>query len=226
MEWIKLLGIVIVILGFALKMDAILIILTAAIVTALTGGLGIRGLLETLGGSFVSNRAMTIFILIMLVTGTLERNGLREAAAALMRKLKGASSGMVIGAYGVLRSIFASFNVSFGGVAGFVRPIVMPMAIGAVEEEGNEPNEEHVEALKGMSSGMENIAWFFCQVLFVGGAGGLLVQSTLEQLGYEVALIDLAKVEIPVAIFCVLVAIVFYYLKDKKLRKKYYGEKK
>jgi Predicted membrane protein len=226
MEWIKLLGIVIVIVGFALKMDAILIILVAAITTAFTGGLGVQGLLETLGTSFVNNRNMAIFILIMLVTGTLERNGLKEAAASLMKKMKGASSGMVIGAYGVMRSVFGAFNVSFGGVAGFVRPIIMPMATSAIEASGKEPKEEHVEELKGMASGMENIAWFFCQVLFVGGSGGLLVQSTLDSLGYEVSLLDLAKAEIPVAVFCVTVAIIFYYFKDKKLRKKYYGDKK
>lgn len=226
MELLKLLGILIVIVGFALKLDSILIILAAAIVTAIVGNLGAAGLLETLGTSFVANRSMAIFILIMLVTGTLERNGLKNAAAALIGKIKNASSGAVIGAYGVMRGIFAAFNVSFGGVAGFVRPIIMPMANGAIEAKGETPNEEHVEKLKGMASGMENIAWFFCQVLFVGGAGGLLVQSTLDPLGYKVELIDLAKVEIPVGIFAVIVGIVYYYLKDKKLRKKHYGDEK
>lgn len=223
MELIKLLGILIVIIGFALKKDSILIILTAAIVTAFVGGLGVRGLLETLGTSFVANRSMAIFIIIMLVTGTLERNGLKAAAADLIGRVKGASPGMVIGLYGIMRGIFAAFNVSFGGVAGFVRPIIMPMATGAVESTGESINEEHLEQIKGMASGMENIAWFFCQVLFVGGAGGLLVQSTLASLGYQVELIDLVKVEIPVALAALAVAIVYYYLKDKKLRKKYYS---
>ena len=86
--------------------------------------------------------------------------------------------------------------------------------------------KEHVEELKGMASGMENIAWFFCQVLFIGGAGGLLVQSTLEPLGYTVELVDLAKVEIPVGIFAAVLAIVYYILKDKSLRKKYYKSTK
>lgn len=226
MELIKLLGILIVIIGFALKKDSILIILLASIVTAIVGGLGVTGLLETLGTSFVSNRSMAIFILIMVLTGTLERNGLKDAAAHLIGRIKNASSGAVIAAYGVMRGIFAAFNVSFGGVAGFVRPIIMPMATGAIEAKGVKPNEEHVEELKGMASGMENVAWFFCQVLFVGGSGAILVQSTLKTLGYEVELIDLAKVEIPVAVFCVVVAIVYYYMKDKKLRKKYYGDKK
>ena len=180
MELLKLLGIVIVIAGFALKLDSILVILVAAVVTALVGGLGPVTLLETLGSTFVANRSMAIFIIVMLVTGTLERNGLREAAAALIGKFKGATSGLVIGIYGVMRSIFAAFNVGFGGVAGFVRPVIMPMAEGAIVAQGYEPNEEHVEELKGMASGMENITWFFGQVLFVGGSGGLLVQSTLS----------------------------------------------
>ena len=88
MELLKLLGIVIVIAGFALKLDSILVILVAAVVTALVGGLGPVTLLETLGSTFVANRSMAIFIIVMLVTGTLERNGLREAAAALIGKFK------------------------------------------------------------------------------------------------------------------------------------------
>ena len=194
MELLKLLGIVIVIAGFALKLDSILVILVAAVVTALVGGLGPVTLLETLGSTFVANRSMAIFIIVMLVTGTLERNGLREAAAALIGKFKGATSGLVIGIYGVMRSIFAAFNVGFGGVAGFVRPVIMPMAEGAIVAQGYEPNEEHVEELKGMAAGMENITWFFGQVLFVGGSGGLLVQSTLAGLGIEVELAQLAAI--------------------------------
>lgn len=225
MELLKLLGILIVIIGFALKLDSILIIVAAAIVTALVGGLGIEGLLTTFGTSFVNNRSMAIFILIMLVTGTLERNGLKNAAGALIGRIKNASAGAVIGAYGVMRGIFAAFNVSFGGVAGFVRPIIMPMVEGAVKSQGHEPDKEHLEELKGMASGMENISWFFGQVLFVGGAGALLVKSTLEPLGYKVELLDLAKVELPVGIAAVIIGIVYYFLKDRKLTAKYYKEK-
>ena len=42
-ELIKLVGVVIVILGFALKLDSILIIFLALISTGLVGGLGIDG---------------------------------------------------------------------------------------------------------------------------------------------------------------------------------------
>ena len=221
MEYLKLLGIVIIIVGFALKLDSILIIVAAALVTAIAGGLGPVELLETLGSNFLANRSMAIFIIIMLVTGTLERNGLREAAAALIGKFRGATSGLVIGIYGVMRAIFAAFNVGFGGVAGFVRPVIMPMVEGAVTARGKKLQEEHLEELKGMAAGMENVTWFFGQVLFVGGSGAILVQNTLEGLGYEVELGSLAAVEIPVCVIATTLTIIFYYLKDKRMLKKY-----
>ena len=40
---------------------------------------------------------------------------------------------LIIALYGLMRVVFAAFNVSFCGVAGFVRPVIMPMAIGAIE---------------------------------------------------------------------------------------------
>ena len=108
-------------------------------------------------------------------------------------------------------------------MAGFVRPVLLPMAEGAIESHGHEPDEKHMEDIKGMASSMENITWFFFQVLFVGGAGGILVQTTLKSLGYEVELIELAAAEIPIAIIALVVASVYYITKDKKLMKKYYG---
>lgn len=226
MELIKLVGVLIVIVGFALKLDSILIIFLALIATGLAGGLGIDGLLEAIGTNFVANRSMAIFIMILLVTGVLEKNGLREAAANLIRKVKGATAGKVIAAFGVMRAAFAAFNVGFGGVAGFVRPVLLPMAEAAVTNQGHEMNEQHFEDIKGMSSAMENFMWFFFQVLFVGGSGGILVQTTLASLGYEVDLLSLAAAEIPVAIAALVVSCVVTVMKDNKLSKKYYGNKK
>ena len=220
MELLKLLGILIVVIGFVLKLDSILIIMIAAIVTALVAGMDPVTFLETLGSSFVANRSMCVFVMVMVVTGTLERNGLKQAAANLMKKFNNASAGVVLAIYGVFRLVFAAFNVSFGGVAGFVRPIVLPMATAAAKKNGKKISEKYEENLKGMASGMENIAWFFGQVLFVGTSGMILVQSTLAGLGYNVELVDLMKVQIPVAIIAVAVAIVYYYLKDKQLSRK------
>ena len=211
MELIKLLGVLIVIVGFALKLDSILIIFLALITTGIVGGLGVGGLLETIGTNFVANRSMAIFMMILLVTGTLERNGLREAAANLIKKVKSATAGKLIAVYGVLNGLFGAFNVGFGGVAGFIRPVLLPMAEGAIENKEGTVNEEHLEEVKGLAAAMQNFTWFFFQVLFVGGAGG-----------YEVSLIDLAAVEIPVALFSLVVSCVYIIVKDNRISKKYY----
>ena len=221
MEYLKLIGILIVVVGFALKLDSILIIFLAAVSTALVSGLGVSGLLEAFGQNFVANRSMAIFIMILLVTGTLERNGLREAAATFIRKFKNVTVGRLLCIYGAMRAFFGAFNVGFGGVPGFVRPVLLPMEEGAAANEKGEVDPEYLEEIKGMSSALENITWFFFQVLFVGGSGALLVQSTLKGLGYEVELIDLARVEIPIALIALVVACIYFTLKDRKLRDKY-----
>ena len=215
MELIKLLGVLIVIVGFALKLDSILIIFLALIATGIVGGLGVGGLLETIGTNFVANRSMAIFIMILLVTGTLERNGLREAAANLIRKVKSATAGKLVAVYGMLNALFG---------AGFIRPVLLPMIEGAISNKEGKANEDHVEEAKGLAVAMQNFTWFFFQVLFVGGAGGILVQTTLAGLGYEVELIDLAAAEIPVALVALVVSCAFVIVKDNKLMKKYYGK--
>ena len=173
MELLKLLGIVIVVVGFACKLDSILVIMVAAVATALVAGMDPVSFLETMG---------------------------------------------------VFRVVFAAFNVGFGGVAGFVRPVVMPMAQAAVESDGKKIAPEQLENIKGMAAGMENITWFFGQMLFVGGAGALLVQNTLEPLGYHVELIGLASVAVAPAIIATIAAIVYYQVLDRKDTKRYHSE--
>ena len=59
MEWIKLIGILIIIIGFILKFDTIAIILIAAVVTGLVAGMDIVEVLSTLGKAFVDQRLVT-----------------------------------------------------------------------------------------------------------------------------------------------------------------------
>lgn len=220
---LSLIGVLIVIIGFTMKLDSILIIVLASAVTALCGGLSIPEFLETFGSTFVANRSMNMFIITMLLTGTLERNGLKSAAANLITKIKGASSGLVISIYAIFRFVTAAFNINFGGVAGFIRPVLIPMATGAVTGKNLEMTEEYEESLKCVCSATENMAWFFGQLLFVGGGGNLLIQSTLANAGYAVELIDIAKVQIPVAIFAAVICCVYVMIEDKKMFTKTYG---
>ena len=52
-ELVKLLGIIVVIVGFTLKLDSILTILIAAVTTAVIAGMDPIVFLQTLGKSFV-----------------------------------------------------------------------------------------------------------------------------------------------------------------------------
>lgn len=218
---IKLIGVLIVIIGFALRFNSIGIVIIAGFITSLVAGMSIPEFLTLLGKTFVGTRYMAMFIMIIPVIGVLERNGMKQSAAKAIGKIKNATPGKVIAAYAVFRTIFAAFNVSFGGVAGFVRPVVYPMAVGAIEETGNEVSEKDDEDIKGMCGAIENVTWFFGQVLFVAGAGVLLVKGTLDPLGYEVIPIDSVKAELPVAIVAVVVACTLFLIKDKKIMKNY-----
>ncbi len=70
---IKLIGIIIVIIGFTLKLDTIAVVLSAGVLTGLVAGLSINEILTTLGQTFVSQRAITLFILTLPVIGMCER---------------------------------------------------------------------------------------------------------------------------------------------------------
>ncbi|HJF66937.1 MAG TPA: DUF969 family protein, partial [Staphylococcus kloosii] len=60
MEWLKLIGIVIIIVGFLLKIDTIAVVLIAAIVTGLVSGMDFTDILSTLGKAFTDNRLVTL----------------------------------------------------------------------------------------------------------------------------------------------------------------------
>ncbi len=218
---IKLIGILIVVLGFALKFNPIGIVMAAGFVTAMVGGMSVTAFLETLGKTFIANRYMALFMLMVPVIGFIERNGLKLAAAKAIAKLKGATPVKVIMTYGVARAFFAAFNVSFGGVAGFVRPIITPMAVGTIEKDGVKIEEKDEEDIKGMGAAIENVTWFFGQVLFLAGAGLLLVKGTLDPLGYVVDPVTAVKAEIPVLIFGLIVSGVYFTILNNKMMKKY-----
>ena len=84
----ELIGIVIVIIGFALKFDTIAVVLVAGLSTGLVAHMSLYEILEKLGSTFVSQRHMTLFILTLPVIGMCERFGLKERAITLIKNMK------------------------------------------------------------------------------------------------------------------------------------------
>lgn len=223
---LSLLGVVVVIIGFALKLEPIAIIVVSAIVTAVCGGINVVDLLTSVGTTFVANRNQLITIILMILTGTLEKNGLKEAGAALIRKAKGLTTGMLIAIWGVLDEIFIIFKIPIGGIPSYVRPILMPMTLGIIESKGYEVAPEHEETIKALYGKDYNVSNFFGQCLFAANSSVLLIQSTLASIGYEVDVMQIVVVQIPVALFAMLVNATQTLIVDGRMVKKHYPDMK
>ena len=219
-----LLGVLVVIIGCAIKLEPIAIIVVSAIVTAIFGGINVIDLLETVGTTFVANRNQLITIILMILTGTLERNGLKEAGADLIRRAKGLTTGMLIAIWGVLDEIFIIFKIPIGGIPSFVRPIMMPMTLGIIESKGYDIAPEHEETIKALYGKDYNVSNFFGQCLFAANSSVLLIQSTLASIGYDVDVMQIVMVQVPVAIFAMIVNATQTLIVDKRMIKKYYPD--
>ena len=217
MDIIKLIGVVIVVIGFALKFDTIATVVIAGIVTGLVAGMTPMEILTTLGTSFVSQRTATLFVLTLPAIGICERFGLKEKAIDFIRSIKNATTGRVILIYQAIRTLAAAFSVRLGGHPQFVRPVVVPMAEGAAAARGVEVNDEVADVIRGASAASENYGNFFAQNCFMGASGTLLIVSTLVEAGYDVTAAQIAGWSIPIAVISVIVGAVRAILLDKKL---------
>ena len=218
MEILKLIGVVIVIIGFAIKFDTIATVVIAGLATGLVAGMTPMEIFDTLGKSFISNRTATLFVLTLPVIGVCERYGLKEKAIDFIRSIKNATTGRVILIYQAIRTLAAAFSVRLGGHPQFVRPVVVPMAEGAASKYG-EVTPEVSDVIRGASAAAENYCNFYAQNCFMGASGTLLIVATLVEQGFDVSAVQIATWSIPIAVTSVLVGIVRNLMLDKKIEK-------
>ena len=219
MEYLKLIGIVIIVLGFALKFDVLATVLLAGLVTGIVAGMDIPHILSILGESFVSNRLMSIFLIIFPVIAIIERYGLKERAAYLIGKIKNASAGKVLAIHMLVRTAASAFNVRIGGHVQFVRPLILPMSEAAAKvSKQSDLSENEVEELKGHAAAVENFGNFFAQNCFAAASGVVLIQGTLSMYK-EVTLPSIAMASIPVMVITVAFTFVQVFLFDRKVKK-------
>ncbi|WP_394862759.1 DUF969 domain-containing protein [Paraclostridium bifermentans] len=218
---IKLIGILVVILGFVFKVETLFTVLVAGIATGLVAGMDIMDILNTLGQSFVDNRAVSLFIMTLPVIGILERYGLKQRAVYLIQKLGKLTTGGVFSIYMIIRQVAGALSIRISGHPQFVRPLVEPMAQAAAKSNYKNVDVKDEEAIKALSAASENYGNFYGQNLFSGSSGVLLIASTLTGFGYAVSELDIAKASIIMAVIAFLISALQNYLFDKKLNRKY-----
>ncbi len=210
-------GIVIMIFGLAFRFNALLVILLAGIVTGLVGGVGFRETIAAIGKAFVTNRYMSLFILILPVVGIMERHGLRERAGYLIGKINAATAGRICMLYMLIRQVTVAFGISLAGMPAFVRPLIAPMAEAAALH-GQEVSQETIDKIRAMAASADNIGNFFGQNIFIAAGGILLIKGVMEQAGITINLAEMILYCIPTAITAYILASIRYILFDKKVK--------
>ena len=201
MSYWPLLGIALVVLGFALKLNPMLVVTGAAIVTGLLGGMDLVEVISTFGKAFNDNRIIAIVWIVLPVIGLLERYGLQQRAAAVIRGFRNATTGKLLLLYLIYRQITAAIGLhSTAGHPQTVRPLVAPMALAAAEKQHGELEEETAEKVKAYSAATDNVGLFFGEDIFFAIGSIVLIQATLSTYGYELTPLQLALWAIPSAI--------------------------
>jgi uncharacterized membrane protein len=198
-------GILIVIIGFALRLNPLVVVAIAALVTGVAGGSTPIDVVEQFGRAFTENRYVGIVWLVLPVIGLLERAGLRERVQQMITAMRVITTARLLLAYLLLRQITAAIGLNaLFGHAQTVRPLIAPMAEAAEERYGSISSPSRME-IRAYAAATDNIGLFFGEDAFVAIGSVLLMQGFLQQSGYLVQPIELALWAIPTAVIAFLV---------------------
>ncbi|WP_340622217.1 DUF969 domain-containing protein [Xenorhabdus siamensis] len=217
-----LIGIAVIIVGFILRLNPVLIVTIAGLVTGLAAGMPILDILEKLGSGFLNTLNLSLTILLPLVIiGLLERHGLKEQAQRTIAHIKSATTGRLLIIYLFIRETSAALGLtSLGGHPQMVRPLLAPMAEGAAENQyGDLP--DHVRyRIRAMSAATDNTGLFFGEDIFVAfGAIIFMHNFMLNSAGIQTEPLHIAMWGIPTAICAFLIHSIRLYRLDNRLAK-------
>ena len=217
---LTLLGIAVVIVGFMARLNPLVVILAAALVTGVTGGLTLPETIAALGKAFNDNRYVSAVWLVLPVIGLLERSGLQERARELIGRIRAATTGRLLLIYLVFRQLGAAVGLKdIAGHPQMVRPLVAPMAEAAAENRlGPLPDKTRFR-IRSHSAAVDNIGLFFGEDIFIAIASILLIKGFLEQNGIVVEPLHLSVWAIPTAIAAFLIHGARLLLLDRKLKR-------
>jgi uncharacterized membrane protein len=198
---VVLLGVALVVAGFALRFNPLLVVTAAGIVSALLGGISPLHILDAFGNGFADSRSVTIAFLVLPVIGLLERYGLRQRAKQLISQAAALTAGRLLLLYLAIRQLTVAFGLNIGGAAQMVRPVIYPMAEGAVIRALGDVPERVTELVKAHSAAADTVGAFFGEDCFIA-VGSILLITSYVNASYHVKLdpLQLAVWAIPTAI--------------------------
>jgi uncharacterized membrane protein len=199
---IVLLGVLVVVIGFATKRNPLLVVGVAGIATGLLGGLSPGKVLAAFGEGFAGSRAVTIFAITLPVIGLLERYGLQEQARNLIARFARLTTGRFLALYLGLRQIGAAVGLTnVFGHAQTVRPLAVPMAEGAAERKYGQLPDRTREKVRSFSASADNIGLFFGEDVFLAVGSILLITGFVNTTyGTHLEPLQLALWAIPTAL--------------------------
>ncbi|MEG3093053.1 DUF969 domain-containing protein [Sphingomonas sp. PB1R3] len=213
-------GIAIIVIGFALGVNPLLVVTIAAFASAAAAGHGPVEVVAMIGKAFVSSRFMAVAWLALPTIGLLERAGLRDHARELVGRLRGATVGRVLLGYLAVRQVTAALGLNaLGGHVQMVRPIVAPMVEGVAARDGDPALDPDLrDDIRAQAAAVDNIGLFFGEDVFIAIGSILLIRAVLEQEGVVVAPLDVALWAIPTAIMAFIVHGIRLLLLDRRLK--------
>ena len=213
-----LIGIPIVILGFMLKRNPLLVVTVAGIATGLAGGSHLRDVVAAFGKAFIENRYVAVVWLVLPVIGLLERAGLKERARDVIATIRAATTGRLLLAYLAIRQITSALGLtSLGGHPQMVRPLIAPMAEGASEVRYGALPESTRLRIRANAAAADNIGLFFGEDIFIAIGSILLIKGFLAQNNILVEPAHLALWAIPTAVVAFAIHAVRLVLLDRRL---------
>ncbi|WP_019921489.1 DUF969 domain-containing protein [Duganella zoogloeoides] len=197
-----LLGVAVIIVGFALRAHPVLVVVAACFVTGFAAAMDVPTLLATLGAAFIKTRNLPLILLLPLAAiGLLERYGLKEHAQASIARIKSATTGRLLIVYLAIREVSAAFGLtSIGGHPNMVRPLIAPMAEGAAEVRYPQLPDILRHRIRAMSAATDNVGLFFGEDVFVAFGAIVLMQTFLLGEGLNVDPLHIALWGIPTAV--------------------------
>lgn len=232
-----LLGIAVVVFGFVVRANPLLVVMAAAITTGLAAAwtpaadLAVMwqagvDTLARFGKAFNDNRFITLVWMVLIAIGLLERSGLQERARMLIAQVPAATSAAVLWVYFVLRQVMSALGLtSLGGHAQMVRPLVAPMAEGAAEaKHGPLPDRERY-LIRSHAAAADNIGLFFGEDIFIAIGSILLMVGYLETNGISVTPLSLSVWAIPTAIVALAIHSLRLWLLNRHLTRSLAGVK-